>query len=703
MTAEYKVHGDVAVISMNNPPVNGLGFSTRVGLTDGLAKANADAAVKSIVITGAGKAFSGGADIKEFGSPKALAEPNLLSVILAVENSTKPVVAALHSVAMGGGLELALGCHYRIAAPGCSVALPEVKLGLIPGAGGTQRLPRVLGVETALNMIVNGEPVKSEVLVTLPGQKLFDKMAASAESLPAEALAFAQEMAAKHADGSAFPLVRNMPCKHPLGDAYFQFARNMVGGMSKNFPAPLKCVDAVESATQKKFDDGMAFERDIFINLMWTPESRALRHIFSAERAASKIPDVPEDTAQRAINSVAVIGAGTMGGGISMNFLNAGIPVKMLEMKQDALDRGIATIRKNYESQVKKGKLKQDKYDQRMALLTTTLEYADLKDADIVIEAVFEEMGVKEAVFKKLDEVMKPGAILASNTSTLDVNAIANFTQRPQDVVGTHFFSPANVMKLLEVVRGGKTAKDVLATVMALGKKIKKTSVVSGVCDGFIGNRMIEQYSRQAGFLLEEGCTPTQVDRAVEKFGFAMGPFRMGDLAGNDIGWAIRKRRNIEKPGMKYSKTADLLCELGRFGQKTGVGWYDYQVGKRDAIPSELVNKMIDDHRAAQGIKPRKVTDEEIVQRLVYSLVNEAAHILEDGIASKASDIDMVYLTGYGFPIYRGGPMHYADQVGLFNVVQSMNRFAKNPLDDGAFWQPAPLLARLAAEGKTFN
>ena len=703
MTAEYKVHGDVAVISMNNPPVNGLGFSTRVGLTDGLAKANADAAVKSIVITGAGKAFSGGADIKEFGSPKALAEPNLLSVILAVENSTKPVVAALHSVAMGGGLELALGCHYRIAAPGCSVALPEVKLGLIPGAGGTQRLPRVLGVETALNMIVNGEPVKSEVLVTLPGQKLFDKMAASAESLPAEALGFAQEMAAKHADGSAFPLVRNMPCKHPLGDAYFQFARNMVGGMSKNFPAPLKCVDAVESATQKKFDDGMAFERDIFINLMWTPESRALRHIFSAERAASKIPDVPEDTAQRAINSVAVIGAGTMGGGISMNFLNAGIPVKMLEMKQDALDRGIATIRKNYESQVKKGKLKQDKYDQRMALLTTTLEYADLKDADIVIEAVFEEMGVKEAVFKKLDEVMKPGAILASNTSTLDVNAIANFTQRPQDVVGTHFFSPANVMKLLEVVRGGKTAKDVLATVMALGKKIKKTSVVSGVCDGFIGNRMIEQYSRQAGFLLEEGCTPTQVDRAVEKFGFAMGPFRMGDLAGNDIGWAIRKRRNIEKPGMKYSKTADLLCELGRFGQKTGAGWYDYQVGKRDAIPSELVNKMIDDHRAAQGIKPRKVTDEEIVQRLVYSLVNEAAHILEDGIASKASDIDMVYLTGYGFPIYRGGPMHYADQVGLFNVVQSMNRFAKNPLDDGAFWQPAPLLARLAAEGKTFN
>jgi 3-hydroxyacyl-CoA dehydrogenase len=392
-----------------------------------------------------------------------------------------------------------------------------------------------------------------------------------------------------------------------------------------------------------------------------------------------------------------------MGGGISMNFLNAGIPVKMLEMKQEALDRGIATIRKNYESQVAKGKLKQDKYEQRMSLLTTTLSYDDLKDADMVIEAVFEEMGVKKAVFTELDRVMKPGAILASNTSTLDVNQIANFTQRPQDVIGTHFFSPANVMKLLEVVRGEKTGKDVLATVMALGKKIKKTSVVSGVCDGFIGNRMIEQYSRQAGFLLEEGCTPAQVDKAVEKFGFAMGPFRMGDLAGNDIGWAIRKRRNIEKPGMKYSKTADLLCELGRYGQKTGAGWYDYQAGKRDAIPSDIVIKMVEEHRKAVGITARKISDEEIVQRLVYSMVNEAAHILEEGIASKASDIDMVYLTGYGFPIYRGGPMHYADQVGLFNVVQSMNRFAKNPLDDGAFWQPAPLLAKLAAEGKTFS
>ncbi|MBU0829562.1 MAG: enoyl-CoA hydratase/isomerase family protein [Gammaproteobacteria bacterium] len=699
MTAEYKVHGSVAVITMANPPVNGLGLATRQGIVDGLSRANADAAVTSIVITGAGGAFSGGADIKEFGTDKSLQEPNLLSVIAAIENSAKPVVAAMHSVAMGGGLELALGCHYRIAAPGCSIALPEVKLGLIPGAGGTQRLPRVIGVEAALNLIVSGEPVKSEMIGAVPGQKLFDKMAASAESLATEALAFAQSVA----DARPLPLVRNFPCKHPEGDAYFQFARNMVKGMAKNFPAPAKCVDAVEAATKKKFAEGMLVEREIFINLMWTAESRALRHLFMAERAASKIPDVASDTPKRDIKLVGVIGAGTMGGGISMNFLNAGIPVKILEMKQEALDRGVATIKKNYEAQVKKGKLKQDKYDQRMALLSTTLSYDDLKDCDLIIEAVFEEMGVKEAVFKQLDAVAKPGAILASNTSTLDVDKIAAFTKRPQDVVGMHFFSPANVMKLLEVVRGKETAKDVLATVMAIGKKIKKTSVVSGVCDGFIGNRMIEQYSRQAGFLLDEGATPQQVDKAIEKFGFAMGPFRMGDLAGNDIGWAIRKRRATERADMKYSRTADKLCELGRFGQKTGAGWYDYQAGKRDAIPSDLVNKMIEDHRKELGITPRKISDEEIVQRLVFALVNEGAHILEDGIASKSGDIDMVYLTGYGFPIHRGGPMHYASEVGLFNVVQAMDRFAKNPLDDAAFWKPAPLLAKLAAEGKAFQ
>jgi 3-hydroxyacyl-CoA dehydrogenase len=698
MGARYEVRGNVAVVTLDNPPVNGLGYDTRTGIAAGVNQAVADPAVVGIVITGGGRAFSGGADIKEFGSPKSVAEPNLLSLIRQLDDCPKPVVAAINGVCMGGGLELALGCHYRVAAPGVDVALPEVKIGLIPGAGGTQRLPRVLGVETALNIIVSGDPVKSELLASLPGQKLFDQIVPADQNLLDAACALAAAKA-----GQPLPRVRDMKVAHPNPDAYFQFARNMVKGMAKNFPAPAKCVDAVQNSVKMGFDAGMVAEREIFTSLMFTPECKALRHAFFGERAASKIPDVPEDTPQRTIAKVAVIGAGTMGGGISMNFLNAGIPVTMLEMKQDALDRGVATIKKNYEAQVKKGKLKQDKLDARMALLSTTLNYADIAQADLVIEAVFEEMGVKEKVFKTLDEVMKPGAILASNTSTLDVNQIASFTKRPQDVVGMHFFSPANVMKLLEVVRGEKTGKDVLATVMTIGKKIRKTAVVSGVCDGFIGNRMIEQYSRQAGFLLEEGCTPAQVDRAVEKFGFAMGPFRMGDLAGNDIGWAIRKRRYQEKPNMRYSKTADLLCELGRYGQKTGAGWYDYVPGKRDAIPSDVVVKMIEGHRTALGVTARKISDDEIVHRLVYSLVNEAAKILEEGIASKASDIDMVYLTGYGFPLFRGGPMCYADQQGLFNVVQAMKQFAANPHDDASFWRPAPLLAKLAAEGKSFT
>ena len=697
MSANYELRGNVAVITLDNPPVNGLGHATRSGITSGIERAQADAAVKVIVITGAGKAFSGGADIREFGTAKALAEPNLLSVIAALEASSKPIVAAIHSVCMGGGLELALGCHYRVASAGTLVALPEVKLGLIPGAGGTQRLPRVIGVENALNMIVSGEPVKSEMLAMAPGQKLFNKIIDG--DLMAGALAYAAEMA----DVRPLPLVRDLKASHPSADAYFQFARNMVGGMSKNFPAPVKCVEAVAASVRMKFDDGMKTERELFVALMSTPESKALRHAFIAERATTKIPDVPADTKVRDVKKLAVIGAGTMGGGIAMNFLNAGIPVVMLEMKQEALDKGVAIIRKNYDAQVKKGKLKQDKLDARMAMLSTTLNYADLKDADMVIEAVFEDMGVKETVFKTLDEVMKPGAILASNTSTLDVDKIAAFTKRPQDVIGTHFFSPANVMKLLEVIRGKETAKDVLATVMALGKKIKKTCVVSGVCDGFIGNRMIEQYSRQAGFLLEEGCTPAQVDKAMEKFGMAMGPFRMGDLAGNDVGWYIRKRRYLEKPNLRYSKTADLLCELGRFGQKTSAGWYDYVPGKRDAIPSKVVTDMIEAHRKELGITPRKIGDDEIVHRLVYALVNEGAKIVDEGIALRASDIDMVYLTGYGFPLHRGGPMNYADTVGLFNVVAAMKRFAANPLDDAAFWQPAPLLARLAAEGKSFS
>jgi 3-hydroxyacyl-CoA dehydrogenase len=702
MTPLHEVREGVAVITLDNPPVNGLGFALRQAVAAGLEAAQADPAVVGIVITGAGRSFSGGADIREFGSPKAVAEPNLLSLIRLLDDAAKPVVAAINGTCMGGGLELALGCHYRLAAKGAAIALPEVKIGLIPGAGGTQRLPRALGVETALNLIVNGEPVPAEMLAMVPGQTLLSKVVES--DVVAEAVAFAKDAAARHAGGEKLPRVRDLPVSHPNADAYFQFARNTVKAMTKGqYPAPPKCVDAVEAALKKPFDQGMAFEREVFTGLMFTPECKALRHAFFAERAAGKIADVPEDTPRRAVKKLAIVGAGTMGGGIAMNFLAAGIPVTILETKPEALERGVATIRRNYEAQVKKGKLKADKFEARMALLAPTLAYEDFADADMVIEAVYEEMDVKRAVFERLDAVMKPGAILATNTSTLDVDRIASFTRRPPDVIGTHFFSPANVMKLLEVVRGRETARDVLATVMALAKTIRKTAVVSGVCDGFIGNRMIEQYSRQAGFLLEEGCSPQQVDRAVEKWGMAMGPFRMGDLAGNDIGWAIRKRRYVEKPHLRYSKTADLLCELGRYGQKTGKGWYDYEPGKRDAIPSAEVAAMLEAHRRSLGIAPRKVSDDEIVHRLVYSLVNEGAHILEDGIAAKAGDIDIVYLTGYGFPLFRGGPMCYADQQGLYNVVHAMKRFARNPLDDAAFWQPAPLLAKLAAEGRSFS
>jgi 3-hydroxyacyl-CoA dehydrogenase len=694
MSADYMVNGSVAVITLNNPPVNGLGLATRSAAVDGIRKALADDAVKAIVITGAGKAFSGGADIKEFNSPKALTEPTLHTLISVAENATKPVVAAIHSVCMGGGLELALGCHYRVALPGAQIALPEVKLGLLPGAGGTQRLPRVLGLETALNMIVSGTPVASEKLA---GTALFDAVFAADANLIESAIAFARKVA----DVCPLPKVRDRKVDYPNHEAFLQFSRNTVKAMAGPFPAPLACVDAVGAAASMKFEDGLKFERERFIALIQTPESKALRHAFFAERVASKVPDVPADTPTRSIKQAAVIGAGTMGGGIAMNFANAGIPVVLLETRQEALDKGLATIRKNYENTMKKGKLTQEKFDQRVGLVSGTLSYDDIAQADIVVEAVFEDMGVKQAVFERLDAVMKPGAILASNTSTLDLDRIAGFTNRPQDVIGTHFFSPANVMKLLEIVRGAKTAKDVLATTLALSKKLKKTGVVSGVCDGFIGNRMIEQYLRQAGYLLDEGCLPEQVDKAIEKFGFAMGPFRMGDLAGNDIGWAIRKRRAIESPELVYSKSADLLCEMGRFGQKTGAGWYDYKAGDRKPYPSQPVNDMIVKHSADLGVARRKVSDQEIVERLVYSLVNEGARILEEGIALRASDIDMVYLTGYGFPLFRGGPMFYADTVGLFNVLMAMEKYAKGRHGDA--WAPAPLMVKLAAEGKGFN
>ncbi|SMG01603.1 3-hydroxyacyl-CoA dehydrogenase NAD-binding domain-containing protein [Burkholderia singularis] len=693
MAVDYTTRDGVAVITLNHPPVNGLGLATRLGIVEGLERAQRDPSVTAIVLTGAGRAFSGGADITEFNTPKALQEPTLHTVIDAVESSTKPVVVAIHGVAMGGGLELALGAHYRIASSGAQIALPEVKLGLLPGAGGTQRLPRAVGLETALNMIVSGASVLSEQLAK---SGLFDELA-DGDLLDA-ALAFARKVGAA---SGPHPRVRDRAIVHENAAGFIQFARNSVKALAQHYPAPHKCIDAIEAGVLHGFDKGLAFERECFIALVQTPESRALRHAFFGERAASKIPDVPADTPTREIKTVAVIGAGTMGGGITMNFLNAGVPVTLLETTQEALDRGLATIRRNYDAQVKKGKLTQDKLEARMALVKPTLSYDDLKEADLVIEAVFEELGVKEQVFRKLDEVAKPGAILASNTSTLDVNKIAGFTKRPQDVVGLHFFSPANVMKLLEVVRGSASAHDVLATVMQVAKKIRKTAVVAGVCDGFIGNRMIEQYVRQALFMLEEGALPAQIDRAIEQFGFAMGPFRMSDLAGNDIGWAIRKRRYVEQPDLHYSKIADRLCEQGRFGQKTGAGWYDYAPGERKAKPSKLVDDMIVAFSAEQGVARRRIGDDEIVERLVYALVNEGAKILEEKIASKASDIDMVYLTGYGFPLWRGGPMLYADTVGLYNVERAIRRYAQGP--NGSAWQIAPSIVELAESGRGFN
>ena len=699
MSADYTVQGSVAVVTLNNPPVNGLGLETRSAAVAAIQRAEADEAIRAIVLTGAGKAFSGGADIREFNSPKALTEPTLHSLIRVVENCSKPVVAAIHSVCMGGGLELALGCNYRVALPAAQIALPEVKLGLLPGAGGTQRLPRVLGLEMALNMVVSGAPVPSEKLA---GTALFDEVFPAGTDLLAAAVGFANKVADLHREGgSPLPRVRDRTVDYPNPDAFVQAARENVKAKAGPFPAPLACVETVAASVSKPFEEGLKFERECFLQLMQTPESKALRHAFMAERAAGKVPDVPSDTPVRKIERAAVVGAGTMGGGIAMNFANAGIPVTILETTQEALDKGLGTIRKNYENTVRKGKLTQEKCEQRISLITGTLSYADIGQADIVIEAVFEDMGVKESVFRQLDDAMKPGAILASNTSTLDLDRIAAFTRRPQDVIGLHFFSPANVMKLLEIVRGKQTGKDVLATCLALSKKIRKTGVVSGVCDGFIGNRMLEQYLRQAYFLLEEGALPEQVDGAIERFGFAMGPFRMSDLAGNDVGWYIRKRRAVESPHIAYSKTADLLCEGGRFGQKTGAGWYDYQAGDRKAHPSPLVNDMIVQHARDLGLERREIGDAEIVERLVYALVNEGAKILEEGIALRASDIDMVYLTGYGFPLHRGGPMFYADAVGLPKVLEAIRRYAGGR--HGAAWKPAPLLEQRAAEGRGFN
>jgi 3-hydroxyacyl-CoA dehydrogenase len=691
-SADYTSHGAVAVIRLDNPPVNALGVGVRKGIAEGLDRAADADSVSAVILTGAGANFCGGADVTEFNTPLMLAAPDLHALFALIEGFPKPVIAALNGLALGGGLELAMACHYRVALASAMLGLPEVKLGLLPGAGGTQRLPRLAGVERALNMILGGTPVAARQLAKTA---LLDRM------VDADVVAGATALVEEAGDGR-LPLkkARDLSVVLPNAEAFFDFARGAVAPFSKHYPAPAKIIDAVEAAVLKPFDEGLQVEAAGFAELLQGSVSKALRHVFFATRAAAKVPDVPSSTATRPLRSVAVIGAGTMGGGIAMNFANAGVRVTVLETTQAALDKGLGVVRKNYESTLKKGRLTPAQFEERLGLITGTLSYDDIADADLVIEAVFEDMEVKKQVFETLDRKARVGAILASNTSTLDLNQIAAFTQRPQDVVGLHFFSPANVTKLLEIVRGANTAKEVLASALAVAKQIKKIGVVAGVCDGFIGNRMLNAYFRQMDFLLDAGALPQQIDRALESFGFAMGPYRVADLAGNDIGWSIRKRLYVEHPDRPFSKIPDRICELGRFGQKSGAGWYDYKPGERAALPSEVVTQIVLEESARLGLKRRKVSDDEIVERALYSLINEGARILEEGVAARSSDIDIVYIAGYGFPDFRGGPMFHADSVGLANISRAMRGFARGYRPDA--WEPAPLLQRLAAENRGF-
>ncbi|HZQ72112.1 MAG TPA: 3-hydroxyacyl-CoA dehydrogenase NAD-binding domain-containing protein [Burkholderiales bacterium] len=688
--ASYSVRDGVAVITLDNPPVNGLSNALRAALMAHLKKADADAAAKAVVLIGSAKAFCGGADIREFNAPRE--KPDLPEVNDQQDAMTKPLVAAIGGFALGGGLELALACHYRVALPKAQIGLPEVKLGILPGSGGTQRLPRIIPMAEAVKMMTTGTLIASEKAKALG---LVDEIVQG--DLLGAAVVFAKQKI-----GQPLPRIRD---RQPQiqGDikAYFSQVREQVAKESRGYPAPLEIVACAEAAATRPFDEGRKVERERFARLVATSESKALRHMFFAERQTAKIPDVPESTPQREIRSAAIVGAGTMGGGIAMSFANAGIPVTLIDATQEALDKGLSKIKGNYAGTVSKGRLKQEEMDQRLALIRPAADLGAAKEADIVIEAVFERLDVKQEVFRKLDAIAKPGAILATNTSTLDVNQIAQATRRPQDVIGTHFFSPANVMRLLEVVRAEKTDKSVLATTMKLGKALKKVAVVSGVCDGFIGNRMLEKYGQQALFLVDEGASPQQVDAALQKWGMAMGPFAMYDMAGQDIGWEIRKRRYKERPGFVYSRVLDRVCELGRFGQKTGKGVYRYEPGNRKPIPDPEIDSLIEKYRSEIGVKPRAVSDEEIVERCIYALANEGAHILGEGIALRASDIDMVYLTGYGFPPYRGGPMFYADTVGLDKVLSAIQKFQAGYHGDQ--WKPAPLLVKLAKEGGRFN
>ena len=681
--------GEIGVITVANPPVNALSQPVRAGLKAAVETGLADAGVQAMVLICDGATFIAGADIREFGKP--LAEPSLVPVIDAMEAADKPIVAAIHGTALGGGLEVALGCHYRVAVPGARVGLPEVHLGLLPGAGGTQRLPRLVGAEQALDLMVQGSHVPAPKALQLG---ILDELIEG--ELKTGALAFARRLLAENRGvqrASALPVA-------PVAADFFAKYEAGIARRLRGFKAPFHIIKAVEAAVNLPFAEGMQRESQLFQELMNSSESRAQRHVFFAEREVAKVPGLPKGTPKREIRQVAVVGAGTMGGGIAMNFANAGIPVAVLEISQEALDRGLGVVRRNYEATASKGRISAADVERRMGLIRPTTSYDDIADADLVIEAVFESMDIKKEVFRKLDAVCKAGAILATNTSTLDVDEIASVTGRPQDVIGMHFFSPANVMRLLENVRGKKTADDVIATVMDLSRRIGKIGVLVGVCDGFVGNRMLHQRNREAMYLVEEGAKPEQVDKVLYDFGFPMGPFAMSDMAGLDVGYKVREeRRKAGKVEPRESRWIDQIVEQGRHGQKTGAGIYRYEDG-RTPLPDPEIEQLIERCAREAGIERRDIGDQEILERCLYPMINEGAKILEEGIAARPLDIDIIWINGYGFPAYRGGPMFWADQIGLKNVVAAYRRYAEQ---FGAhYWTPAPLLEKLASEGRGF-
>ncbi|MDB2645852.1 3-hydroxyacyl-CoA dehydrogenase NAD-binding domain-containing protein [Pseudomonadales bacterium] len=694
-TVHYELRGDIALMTIDNPPVNPLSSGVRQGLSDGVNAALADDNVKAIILTGAGRAFIAGADISEFGGKAE--GPSLHDCLTTMENSAKPIIAAINGTAFGGGLEVALCCHYRVIAASAPVGLPEVKLGLLPGAGGTQRLPRLIGAQKALDFILSGDPIPGPMATQMG---IADALADG--DVIESAMAFAADIIAK---GSPVRRIRDeeeIVAKDRGNAEMFDAARkNAARKMRKRF-APEMIVQCIEAAVNLgDFDAGLAVEQECFAKCLKHPQRESLIHMFFSEREVSKIPDVPKDTATQKIDTAAVIGCGTMGGGITMSFLNVGIPVTTLEMNQEALDRGIGVIKRNYDIQVQRGRMTAEEVDKRMSLLTGTTNFEDLGSADLILEAIYENIDVKVDTFKKMDAIAKPGAILASNTSALDIDKMAEATSRPESVIGLHFFSPANIMKLLEIVRGGKTSKEVIASSMKLGRQLNKIAVLSGNAPGFIGNRMLAGYTRQAGEIILQGATPYQVDNALLQFGMPMGPFQMNDLVGLDLGWRARKLSGMKPEDVPITaRVADKLCEMDRYGQKNNRGYYIYPEGSRAGQADPEVVALVEETSAELGIERRSIEDEEVLKRCLYPLINEGARILEDGIAIRPCDIDIVYINGYGFPEVTGGPMFWADQIGLENILADIKGFQKEY--GGTIWEPAPLLERLVAEGKTF-